>query len=198
MAGEYGHPSSWRLHRAHPALGLEEMEDDWLWPPERHELGVAWLALSPEEQRRREMDCAVALQMAARPGSGWDVELVEEDGVLGVWMDRWKAPALQREFLDRVGEAARGRGRTSIDTSPEQRRRDVDRRLRAHVLVAWNRHAFKAFIAAMALAALLGLNPWGDGGIGAHALRIAVAVVVVIALGSLIERWYRRLDRKPE
>ena len=191
-----GHPSSWRLHRAHPALGLEELEDDWLPAPRREDLGVAWLALPPAEQRRREADFVAAIERAATdPASGWELETeLSPLGTRGVWMDRWKAPALERRLLDHVCDEARRRGAAT----PDRRGRGVDRALRAHVLVAWDRHAFKAFLAVMALATLLGLHPWGDRSIGAVALRLAVAMVVLIALGMLVERWYRGSAHEPE
>jgi hypothetical protein len=118
---------------------------------------------------------------------GWDS--------LGVWIDRWKGGALQRDLEESWRPAALDRAATA---APETRRDEIDRTLRAHVLIAWNRYAFRAFIAAMAVAGLLGLHPWGDHSIGAIAVRVAVAVVVVIALGSLIERWYHRSQREPE
>jgi hypothetical protein len=131
---------------------------------------------------------------------GGDELVIYTDGdatSVGVWMDRWKAPALERELLDHVWvEAQRRRERTGL---PDVRRRgELDRTLRAHLLVAWDRHAYRAFVATMALAALLGLHPWGDRSFVAVALRVAVAVVVLIVLGSLVERWYHRSDREPE
>jgi hypothetical protein len=199
MTEEQERPASWRLHRAHPALGLEELEHDVLFAPNRRVLGVRWLALDPAEQRQREADLVAALEEAAAdPASGWELELeMSEDGTRGVWMDRWKASALERELLDRVWTQARSREQSAAPVAL-RRRREVDRTLRAHVLVAWDRHAFRAFIAVMVLAGLLGLHPWGDGSIGAVAARVAVAVVVLIALGALIERWYRRSARTPE
>jgi hypothetical protein len=192
MGDERVRPPSWRVHRAHPALGLD---DGLLTRPNPRELGVAWLALDPAEQRRRKADFEAALRAAARPDSRSTLELVEAGDVLGVGIESWKAPALEREVLDYMWEEVRRRDAAAPERSPERRRRELDRALRAHVLVAWDRHAFKAFIAAMALAGLLGLNPWGDGSIGAYALRIAIVVVVVIALGGLVNRWYRRSDR---
>ena len=109
---------------------------------------------------------------------------------VGVWMDRWKAPALARELLEQVEERAERRGRETHKADVQQRRA-IDRRFRAHVLVAWDRYAWRAFVGAMALAGLLGLHPWGDRSIGQVAARVAVGVAVVIALGSLVERWYR-------
>jgi len=188
MGGETGYPSSWRRYRAHPALGLEE---ELLTRPVPRELGVAWLALPAEEQRRREADFEERLRVAAEPGSGWAIELVDDYEVLVVAIDRWKAPALERALLDHVWEQARRREASACASHP-RRDRAVDRRLRAHVLVAWDRHAFKAFLAVMALGTLFGLHPWGDHSIGAVALRVAIAAVVVIVLGKLVERWYRR------
>jgi hypothetical protein len=188
------YPSSWRVFRAHPALGLEE---EPLLRPQPRELGAAWLALDLGEQHQREADLEAALRAAAGPDSGWAIELVEDYEVLALAMDRWKAPALERELLDHVWEEARRR-EAAADVPPVRRRREIDRTLRAHVLVAWDRHAFKAFIAAMAFAGLLGLHPWGDRSVGAVAVRVAVAVVVLIALGKLVERWYHRSARAPE
>lgn len=59
------HPFTWRLHRAHPALGLEETEGTVLLPLAPHELGVRWLALAPEERRDRKADMLDALRAAA-------------------------------------------------------------------------------------------------------------------------------------
>lgn len=167
-------------------------------PPELHELGTAWLTLSSEEQRRREADFLGALQAFARGDSDVAVELVDHEGVLGVWMHRWKAPALERKLLDHVLDEARRRSEAASEPSPSQRRREVDRTLRAHVLVAWERYAFRGFVVAIALAGLVGLHPWGGRSIGAVALRLAVAVVVLIVLGRLVERWYRRSAHEPE
>jgi hypothetical protein len=108
---------------------------------------------------------------------------------LCVWMDRWKARALERELLDSVWQAAQERA-GGVPWS--QGRQEVDRALRAHVLVAYDRHAYKAFVGAMAIAALLGLHPWGDRSFGAVAVRVALAVVALIALSVLVERWYQR------
>src|SRR5699024_10440458 len=118
----------------------------------------------------------------------FELELAPEmsrDGAHGVWMDRWKAPALERELLHHVWTAAQERGAAA---SPEPRRGELDRTVRAHVLVAWDGHAFKAFIATMALAGLLGLHPWGDRSVGAVAVRLAAVVALVIVLGNLLER----------
>ena len=55
---------SWRLHRAHPALGLLAAEGADEHPPrgdEARDLGLAWLRLPEAEQRRRERDFATAL-----------------------------------------------------------------------------------------------------------------------------------------
>ena len=70
--------------------------------------------------------------------------------------------------------------------------------MRAHVLIAWDRYSYKAFIAAMAFAGLVGLQPWGDRSVAAVAPRLAVAVGVLIALGKLVERWYRRSQRESD
>jgi len=194
MVEEYGHPASWRLFRAHPALGLDEMDQDVLWPPDADELGVAWLALDSTEQRRREADLVAEIERIAKdPDSGWDLKVeMRQDGTRGVRMDRWKAPALERELLDRVWEAAHARDGAG---SPGVQHHRVDRTVRAHVVVSWDRHAWRAFIAAMALAGLLGLHPWGDWSVGAVAVRLAIAVVVLVALEQLVVRWYRRTDR---
>ena len=164
MGEEDGHPSSWRLFRAHPALGLEEMEATVSCAPTPQELGVAWLALALSEQRQREADLLGAPEAASDPDAHWRSS-GRRLGAVGVWMDRWKAPALERELLDHVWDSdAQER---DAGASPEARRREVDRTLRAHVLVAWDRHAWRAFLGAMALAGLLGLHPWGDRSIGA-------------------------------
>ncbi|HEX7292379.1 MAG TPA: hypothetical protein VF250_14765 [Conexibacter sp.] len=189
MGDERVHPPSWRIHRAHPALGLEEAP---LTRPSPRELGVAWLALDAAEQRRREADLEAALRTA---GSNWTFELVEAGDVLGVGIETWKAPTLERELLDHVWEQARQRRDAVPERTAERRRHEVDRTVRAHVLVAWDGHAFKAFLAVMALAGLLGLQPWGDGSVGAVAVRIAIAVALLIALGGVVKRWYRRSDR---
>jgi hypothetical protein len=191
---EHAYPSSWRLHRAHPALGLEEGSPA---RPTPRELGVAWLALPAGEQRRREADFETEVRRAARPGSDWSLDIVEDREVLAVAMDRWKAPALERHLLDHVWDEARRR-EASVDLSHARRRREVERTLRAHVLVAWDRHGFKAFLVVMAFAGVLGMHPWGDRSIGAVAPGVVAAVVVVIALGRLIERWYRHADRAHE
>jgi len=184
-----GHPSSWRLYGAHPALGLEELEGELLLAPRGAELGVAWLALPPDEQRRRLADLSAALRCAA--ADGWDVEIVEAGDRLGVRMDRWKAPALERLVLDRVWEAAERR-REAGGRPVARRRRDVDRLMRAHALIAWERHAWSAVVVGFALSGLL------DGAVGTVALLLAVAVAVVLFIGSGIERWYRRSLREPE
>lgn len=108
---------------------------------------------------------------------GWDG--------LGVWADRWKGGMLQRDLEESWWPAALDRTATA---APETRRDEIDRTLRAHVLVAWERHAYRAFIATMALAALLGLHPWGDRSIGAVAVRLVVILAVVIVLGSVVDR----------
>lgn len=165
--------------------------------PTKRELGVAWLALSPTEQRQRQADLASALREAATdPDSNWQLELATDVlGARGVRMDRWKAPALERELLDRIWTAAQER---ACLASPESRRHDADRTVRAHVLVAWDRYAWRAFLGAMVLATLLGLHPWGDRSFGAALVRVAVAVAVVIAVGSLLERWYHHSQRELE
>jgi hypothetical protein len=129
---------------------------------------------------------------------GGDELVIHVDGdatSVGVWTDRWKAPALQRELEEGWWHAAQERNAGAL---PDRRRGELDRTLRAHLLIAWDRYASRAFVAVMALAGLLGLHPWGDRSIGAVALRVAVAVVAVIALGGLIERWYHRSQREPE
>jgi hypothetical protein len=140
MHGQYGPPASWRLHRAHPALGLEELERERLARPRAHDLGAAWLALRSDERRARELDFEAALRVAARRGSG--VELVEGPcpHVIGVRMDRWKAPVLERELLDRVWEGARRRDSgTAVALLAARRESALRRRLRAHVRVGWSR-----------------------------------------------------------
>ena len=172
------------------------MDGDWVRTPTPQELGVAWLALSPAEQRQRKADLVTAIEhVVTDPHSSWEIELETNDGGSpGLRMDRWKAPALERELLDRVWEASQER---NADALPDLRRTELDRAMRAHVLIAWDRYAFKGFIAALALAGLLGLHPWGDRSIGAVALRVAIVTVVVIALGGLVERWYHRSQREP-
>lgn len=195
MEDEHGRPSSWRLFRVHPALGLEETESEVVFAPAPHEVGVRWLALAPEERRAREADLLAALRSAAvEPDRALEIVVYDDLGTVGVWMDRWKVPALERELLDRVWAATRAR---DAGASPEARRREVDRTLRAHVLVAWDRHAWRAFLGVMLLAGVLGLHPWGDGRIGDVALRLAVAVAVLITLGGVVERLYRRTEREP-
>jgi len=158
MGEQTGHPSSWRLFRAHPALGLEELDDDVLAIPAPHELGAAWLALEPAEQRCREADFSAGLQAVARFGSTWEVELAEERAprVLGVYLDRWKAAGLQRELLDHVWNEARRRDVAATRDSLELRRRqEPGRVLRAHACV-WTsrlgRHLKRHPISAVAIA----------------------------------------------
>lgn len=112
-----------------------------------------------------------------------------------MWIDPWKRDALQRDLEESWWHAAQERGALA---PPGSRRGELDRMLRAHVLIAWNRYAFKAVIVAMTGAGLLGMHPWGDRSIGAVVVRLAVAVVLVIALGGLVERWYHRSQREPE
>jgi hypothetical protein len=162
-------------------LGLEETQDDVMFAPEPQEVGVSWLALAPEERRAREADLLAALRSAAA-ASDHAMEVVVDDdlGSVGVWMDRWKAPALERELLDQVGREARQRQDGRGAGTPEVRRHEVDRTVRAHVLVGWDRHAWKAFVGAMTLAGLLGWYPWGDLAYTALAVAGGVAGVVVI------------------
>lgn len=128
MGGEYGYPSSWRLHRAHPALGLDELEGERLGTLRARDQGAAWLALEPAERQRRQADFVAALQAAARPGSAWEFEIVEEGALLGVRMDRWKSAALGRELLEHVRDRARRRDTVAAPKSA--------RTLRAHGQVA--------------------------------------------------------------
>lgn len=159
------HPSSWRLHRVHPALGLEELDHDVLFAPKAYELGVGWLALPSGERAHREADFEAALRAAAGADSGWQLELVERDGTLGIHMDRWKAPTLQRELLDHVWEAARQRNqRTPHEALAEQRERESGRLLRAHLRVGASRLGERPLTTAavvLAIAGVLGWDPLG-------------------------------------
>ncbi len=244
---------TWRLCRAHPAVGLQETEADYVGALEPHELGVPWLALAPGEQRARELDYLRALlrYAAACPGArfeaGWqdDAERtvalagrcgttltpeqtaagslteaavealletlpelwVVEGGdrlviwgevsptAIGVWMDRWKAPALERELLDCVHDEAERRTQ-AVSAAPDvRRRRELDRTLRAHVLVVWSGHGSKVVFAALGLAVLLGWHPFGDGDLADGAVRIVGALVLLIVVDRLVRGWYRRGDQ---
>lgn len=60
------HPS-WRLFQAHPGIGLEETEDDWVSSVSSEQLGLRWFALALDEQEAREADFLRALlEIAAR------------------------------------------------------------------------------------------------------------------------------------
>lgn len=128
-------------------------------------------------------------------GPGLTVVTLNGWGGLGVWTDHWRRDRLQRELEESWWPAAQER---SASSSPGARRGELDRTVRAHVLIAWDRYSYKAFIAAMAFAGLVGLQPWGDRSVAAVALRLAVAVVVLIALGRLVERWYHRSQRESD
>ncbi|HEV7775149.1 MAG TPA: hypothetical protein VGO48_17855 [Conexibacter sp.] len=116
---------------------------------------------------------------------------------IGVWTDRWKAPALERELLDHVWDEARRRERpgTSVDVS---RRREVNRVLRASLVVAWDRHGGKIALAAFGLAALLGWHPLGNGDWADAAVLLVGGLATVLGIDRLINRWYRRTQREPE
>jgi hypothetical protein len=196
MGGDPSYPSSWRLFRAHPALGLEETDHDFLPPLSPHELGVRWWVLEPDEQRQREADFAAALERAAtQPDSGLTLELESSPVVRGVWMDRWKAPALQRELLDHVwDEAERRRGLTAEMVEPDvRRRREVERTLRARVLVLWSEHSGR-LVGVFVAAVVLGWLPFVAGWLAAVAL-LAVGLGVVFLLDRLVRRWYQRAAR---
>lgn len=157
--------------------------------------GVACGALTDEA-----IDALVATppRLIAVEAAELALEIDGDPLCIGVWMDRWKAPVLEQELLGQVHDEAQRR-RDAAGVLPDGRRHHaVDRTMRAHVLVAWDRHAFRAFIAAMALTTLLGLHPWGDRSIGAVAVRLAAVVALVIVLGKLIERWYHRSQRESE
>ncbi|HEU4700869.1 MAG TPA: hypothetical protein VFS37_00190 [Conexibacter sp.] len=112
-------------------------------------------------------------------------------------MDRWKAPALQRELLDHVwAEAQRRALDVAADPRPELRRRqEIDRTLRAHVHVAWSRHGFRIALTALWLATLLGWLPLGYTYVTDVAVLVGIAVVMTLAVGQLVKRWYRRGQR---
>jgi hypothetical protein len=198
MGEESGHPSSWRLFRAHPALGLEETDSIWVWRPEPHELGLRWLSLAPAEQRAQEADLLDALRLALRPESGHELELMEETepGTVGVWMDRWKAPALERELLDHVLDRARERTESELTRVPSEivRRRGAARELRARLLLGWKRAS--SFLAPL-LAALLAKKAWDDG-VGAVLLAVGSAFLLFGVLDRLAGRCYRCAQREPE
>ena len=115
---------------------------------------------------------------------------------VGVSLDRWKAPSLQRELLDRVHDEAERRARAASPAELATRRRDeVDRTLRAHVLVAWSRHSRKVVFGGFALAAWLGWHPLGHGEWADGAVVVLGGLVLGITLNWLVDRWHRRSER---
>src|SRR5262249_11946066 len=113
---------------------------------------------------------------------------------LGVWTDPWKARKLERELIDRVmdaAEARRGAAEPGGGALERRRREELDRTVRAHVLVAWSRHSGKLLMAALGLAALLGFHPLGDGEWGRGELLVG-GIAALIVLDRLVHRWYRR------
>ncbi|HKG38662.1 MAG TPA: hypothetical protein VKB25_06705 [Conexibacter sp.] len=116
---------------------------------------------------------------------------------IGVWMDRWKAPVLQRELLDCVWEQA-GRREGSGTTVAPSCRRDVDRAFRAHLVVGWARHGGQLVIGAFCAAALLGWHPLGNGEWGDTAVLAVGGLTTVWGVDWLVNRWYRRTQRDCE
>ena len=225
------HPS-WRLFRAHPALGLEETDGGCVLAPRAAELGVAWLALDLGEQQARERDLLRELLRRAAGGAGARFEagasltadgtargaltddavdalvttpprrvvveagemvldIGEEPLGIGVWMDRWKALALERELLDHVWEEARGR-EPPTTTVDGRHPREVDRAFRAQLVVAWARHGGKVAFGAFGLAAWLGWHPLGDGDWADGAVLLIGGLATALGIEWLVDRWYRR------
>jgi hypothetical protein len=194
------HPS-WRLFRAHPALGLEETEGDCVLAPSAGELGVAWLTLDLAEQRARERDLQhELLRRGAGCAGGGDMVLhIDGDGdplCIGVWMDRWKAPMLERELLNHVWEEARGREQPA-STVDVRRRQGVDRAFRAHLLVTWSRHGAKVALGAFGLVTLLGWHPLGNNDWGDAGVLLVGGLATAFAIDRLVNRWYRRSHSGP-
>jgi hypothetical protein len=222
-----GRPSR-RLHRAHPALGLEPIEGSYLVSVPLRDLGLGWLALDEAEQRAREADFLRALlEQAARRDAPFEAEhdgettrgrltpatidalvasvpeilfvevgadwaIVTVNGVegLGVWIDSYRAPELERELEAAWWERAQERERARAGRNVEQRRkRAVERELRARVLLLWDRRA-----AALVVAAAFGANyvDWRPlGWFGTPLAIMAAGFAVLLAIGWRIERWYR-------
>lgn len=110
---------------------------------------------------------------------------------LGVWIDRWKADVLERELEGAWWEPAQERERARAREDVElRRRRDVDRELRARVLLTWERRSGLLIAVAIFTAHALDWEPLGWLG-----TPVVIATALIVALsqaGKAIERWYRR------
>ncbi|MBB4665137.1 hypothetical protein [Conexibacter arvalis] len=98
LAAHTAEQPSWRLHRAHPAIGLVAAESADASPPAGDELrdfGLRWLSLPDAEQRLREQDMTRALLRRAAHGDDARFELAE----------RW-APGATRSALRTLPEVS--------------------------------------------------------------------------------------------
>jgi hypothetical protein len=129
---------------------------------------------------------------------GTELAVTTSDGWsgLGVWLDRWRAPALERALGDAWWATAcerEARGTTSASIELE-RERDARRRRHAQLYVGWKRAGGALFTSLVAVSVALA---WGDGVVDVLKAIGSIAVLLLCA-DWLVERWHARATRRDD
>lgn len=206
-----------RLHQVHPAVGVRRVTEDEFVALGDRVLGLDWLALSRDEQRRRERDllgellayarelgAPVAPEPAAtdelmRPFDDDDKPIwIAVDGrtliesweprKTGVWIAPGDTGALQERLTDAWWEPwQRRRAETSASPPAPRDGGRISRSTRAHAIL-WGPRIIKTAIVAGLLLAERALHPrWF-----VMLALVAAGLVLLIAVATMLERWYER------